>query len=227
MLLLKAEEITVKLNNSLILNKLSFVIKQDEQWAITGASGCGKTTLLKVLCGRQFFTGNITFYENDPGIKRKIVMVEQQHHFKTLSNTSNFYYQQRFNSQDAEDTITVEEDLQAAIGDNITSIQESNELAELFDIKKLFSERLIQLSNGENKRLQIVKSLLQQPVFLLLDNPFTGLDVKSRKDLEDVLDKISKKGVHNYYGYCCILYACFYYKYFVNIRRGLLYNHSG
>ena len=196
MLLLKADEITVKLNNNIILNKLSFVIKQDEQWAITGASGCGKTTLLKALCGRQFFTGYITFYENDPGIKRKMVMVEQQHHFKTLSNNSNFYYQQRFNSQDAEDTITVEEDLQAAIADNINSIQELNELAELFDIKKLFSERLIQLSNGENKRLKIVKALLQQPAFLLLDNPFTGLDVKSRKDLEDVLSKISKKGVH-------------------------------
>src|SRR5215212_9620427 len=196
MLLLKADEITVKLNNNIILNKLSFVIKQDEQWAITGASGCGKTTLLKALSGRQFFKGNITFYENDPGIKRKIVMVEQQHHFKTLSNTANFYYQQRFNSQDAEDTITVEEDLQAAIADDEHSKQELNDLAELFDIKKLFSERLIQLSNGENKRLQIVKALLQQPVFLLLDNPFTGLDVKSRKDLEDVLNKISKKGVH-------------------------------
>jgi molybdate transport system ATP-binding protein len=60
----------------------------------------------------------------------------------------------------------------------------------------LFSERLIQLSNGENKRLQIVKALLLQPAFLLLDNPFIGLDVKSRQILEEVLDAIAHQGVH-------------------------------
>ena len=40
------------------------------------------------------------------------------------------------------------------------------------------------------------ESLLLQPAFLLLDNPFTGLDVKSRQTLEDVLDKVAKKGIH-------------------------------
>lgn len=193
---LKAESLTVRQTGQTILNNLSFTIQSGEQWAIVGPSGSGKTTLLKALTGRQHFIGRVTLHENNPAVSKKVVLVEQQHHFKNLSNTSNFYYQQRFNSQDAGDAITVEEDLEHALVKNITARDRLDELVELFDVKKLYSERLIQLSNGENKRLQIVKALLLQPAFLLLDNPFTGLDVKSRQKLEDVLNEVGKKGIH-------------------------------
>ena len=193
---LKAEEITVRILENNILNKVSFTIREGEQWAITGPSGSGKTTLLKALMGRQCFSGHLRFNENDPATRKKMVMVEQQHHFRNLSNTSNFYYQQRFNSQDADDAITVAEDLQQAFQNHVGSDHQVTELTELFGIKELSRERLIQLSNGENKRLQIVKALLQQPAFLLLDNPFTGLDVKARQHLEEILHQVGKKGVH-------------------------------
>lgn len=193
---LKAEALTVQQAGQSILNQISFTIQSDEQWAIVGPAGSGKTTLLKALTGRQHYTGRVTLHENNPAIRKKVVLVEQQHHFKNLSNTSNFYYQQRFNSQDSGDAITVAEDIEIALSKNIAAKDLLTELVELFDIKRLFAERLIQLSNGENKRLQIVKALLLQPAFLLLDNPFTGLDVNSRKRLEEVLDEVGKKGIH-------------------------------
>lgn len=195
MVVLTADTLTVKQNGKTILNKISFSIKQGEQWAITGTSGSGKTTLLKALAGKHYFSGHLAINDSN-SLPKKVVLAEQQHHFKNLSNTSNFYYQQRFNSLDAEDAVTVEEDLQHTISKNVKAKNELPALAELFDIKKLYPERLIQLSNGENKRLQIVKALLQQPAFLLLDNPFTGLDVKSRQTLEDVLYKVVQKGIH-------------------------------
>lgn len=193
---LKAEGLTVKQAGQTILDEVSFTIQPGEQWAIVGPSGSGKTSLLKALTGRLFFTGRVVLHEYNPELNKKIVLVEQQHRFKNLSNTTNFYYQQRFNSQDAEDAITVEEDLHHALAKNTSAQDRLTELAELFDLKKLYAERLIQLSNGENKRLQIVKALLLQPAFLLLDNPFTGLDVKSREKLEKVLNEIGKKGIH-------------------------------
>ncbi len=193
---LRTDKLTVKQNGQTILNEISFAVGTGEQWAIVGPAGSGKTTLLKALSGRQHFTGHVAFHENNPASRKKVVLVEQQHHFKNLSNTSHFYYQQRFNSQDAEDAITVEEDLQIALSKNVAAKAQLIELAELFDIKKLFAERLIQLSNGENKRLQIVKALLLQPAFLLLDNPFTGLDVTRCHKLEEVLAAVGKKGIH-------------------------------
>jgi molybdate transport system ATP-binding protein len=196
MAVLQANQLSVKQGGKTILNQVSFAIEQGEQWAITGPSGSGKTTLLKAVAGKQFFTGHLTLHDNNASLSKKIVLVEQQHHFKNLSNTSNFYYQQRFNSIDAEDAITVEEDLQKALSKNPSAKDGLSGLADLFNIKKLYAERLIQLSNGENKRLQIVKALLLQPAFLLLDNPFIGLDVASRKTLETVLNEVAKKGIH-------------------------------
>lgn len=196
MAVLELKELAVRQNGITILNGVSFTIEQGEQWAITGPSGSGKTTLLNALTGKLFFTGHLSLHDNNPQLSKKIVLVEQQHHFKNLSNTSNFYYQQRFNSIDSEDAITVEEDLQRALAKNAVAGEKLKELTQLFDIEKLYVERLIQLSNGENKRLQIVKALLLQPAFLLLDNPFIGLDVNSRQTLEDVLDEVAKKGIH-------------------------------
>lgn len=193
---LKAEGLTVNQGGQTIVNEVSFTIQNGEQWAIVGPAGSGKTTLLKALAGRQHFTGRLALHENNSAVSKRIVLVEQQHHFKNLSNTSNFYYQQRFNSQDASDAITVEQDVRNALSRTHSTKEQLEELSEQFDIKKLYAEPLIQLSNGENKRLQIVKALLLQPAFLLLDNPFIGLDVQSRKKLEDVLNKVGHKGIH-------------------------------
>ncbi|MEJ7677146.1 MAG: ATP-binding cassette domain-containing protein [Segetibacter sp.] len=156
------------------------------------------------------FNGHLIINDNNPKLRKKVVLVEQQHHFKNLSNTSNFYYQQRFNSQDSEDAITVEEDLQNILSKNIAAKDELIWLADLFDIKKLYTERLIQLSNGENKRLQIVKALLLQPAFLLLDNPFTGLDVKSRQILGRCFRQSCQKRYSYNNGNLCCSHTIFY-----------------
>jgi molybdate transport system ATP-binding protein len=192
---LTVDALTVRLNGNTVLNNISFTANAGETWAITGTSGSGKTTLLKAIAGKLLHTGRITIGE-ETGVAKKIVLVEQQHHFKNLSNTNNFYYQQRFNSMDAEDAITVEDDLQHVLSKTHNTKDELDQLATQFNVKKLYTERLIQLSNGENKRVQIVKALLLHPTILLLDNPFTGLDVESRKTLEAVLTTIINKGIH-------------------------------
>ncbi len=196
MAVLQVTDFSVQQGGKSLLKNLSFSIQEGEQWAVIGPSGSGKTTLLLALAGRQFFSGHLTIHDSNPVVRKRLVLVEQQHHFKTLSNTSNFYYQQRFNSQDAGDAITVWEDLQKVLRREPNAHEQLEHLADLFDLKKLYNEPLIQLSNGENKRLQITKALLLQPAFLLLDNPFTGLDVQSRKTLEEVLHQVAKKGIH-------------------------------
>ena len=90
------------------LNDISFALNEGEHLLITGTSGSGKTTLAKVLANKIFYKGSIEFNIHQP----KIIFVEQHYYFKTLSNTSDFYYQQRYNSFDSSDAQTVLEELQ-------------------------------------------------------------------------------------------------------------------
>ena len=163
-----------------VLSDISFEIAADECLAVVGAMGSGKTTLAKALSGRLFRKGEVWFQGSF------VLYVEQQHHFKNRSNISEFYLQQRFNSSDSEDSYTVREELAGL---------EVAEWIPVFGIEHLLDKPLLQLSNGENKRLQIVKALGQKPDWLLLDNPYLGLDVSGREILSAGLAKLSQRGI--------------------------------
>jgi len=191
---LELQNVTVKAGGKTILEEIHFTIHTDEQWAIIGSSGSGKTVLAHTLAGKHFYNGKIEYFfpvkkEN----KSSILVVEQQHRFKNLSNTNDLYYQQRFNSSEADQTITVEQELKEyADGGNFIK----NEWIDILHVRNLLQKPLIQLSNGENKRTQLAIALLEAPEFLILDNPFTGLDAEGRKTLNGIIDSISKKGIH-------------------------------
>ena len=182
------KNINVVLQGTPVLTNIQLDIREGEQWAVMGSSGSGKTTLAKVIIQQIFYSGIVeNHFPLSPG-HPSIVLVEQQHHFKTLSNTHDFYYQQRFNSFDAEDSITVQESLNNHPG--------TEEWIEKLHLTTLLSKPLIQLSNGENKRLQLVKALSAKPLMLVLDNPFIGLDAEGRAVLHSILDSIVQSGIH-------------------------------
>jgi molybdate transport system ATP-binding protein len=183
-------DVSVTINNIDILKNIHLTIQPGEQWAIVGKSGSGKTTLAQALSGRVFHSGTVVFHLPDHSHANRILLIEQQHHFKNRSNTSDFYYQQRYNASDSEDTITVQEVLQplmeAAPGKN---------WVDQLHLTHVLEEPLIQLSNGENKRLQLAKALFLDPAVLIMDNPFVGLDVEGRQTLHRLIDSIAASGI--------------------------------
>src|SRR6478672_2182948 len=108
-------------------------IQPTERCAIVGASESGHSTLVNSIHGKNV--------EN----------VALKHHFKNLSNTSDFYYQQRFNSSDSEDSLTVKEHLESI--DTKQRYWNVNKVIATFHLENLLSEQVIKLSNGETKRL--------------------------------------------------------------------------
>lgn len=182
------QHLSASYGSTQVLDDISFQVLEGQNWAVVGSMGSGKTSLAKALTGRLFRKGQVSFFQ-DEETTSKVYWIEQQHRFKNRSNVSDFYLQQRFNSQDSEDAYTILEELTE---EDSVAIQS---WLEVFHLKALENKPLIQLSNGENKRLQLVKALLKQPDWLILDNPFLGLDVEGRAILSQCLAKLHALGI--------------------------------
>ncbi|NNV54283.1 ATP-binding cassette domain-containing protein [Limnovirga soli] len=193
---LEVSNVSIQLAGQTILNKVSFNVYPQQCVAIVGAGGSGKTTLLQALAGKLVHQGNISFTPVNHQ-QPNIVYLAAQHKFKNLSNTDTFYYQQRFNSEHSDDAITLLEALQQITTDSgaISTI------ASQLGLQSLLNTRLIQLSNGEHKKLQLAEALLRKANWLLLDSPFTGLDTTARQVLNTILLQLSQQGTG-------IIYAC-------------------
>lgn len=196
---LTLEHITVRYLDKTLFTGLNWELLKGQHWAITGNSGSGKTALLNTIAGKfNVINGGIHyhFYDQyrqqhtvtDPYFTYRNLLAQVAHHhnFRNRSNTTDFYYQQRFNSMDASDAPTVQQYL---YGENGAATREETLLAPL-RIGPLMEKELIKLSNGETRRVMIAKALLEKPVLLMLDNPFSGLDVQTRGHFMEMVNRI-------------------------------------
>lgn len=202
---LSLEHITVRYLDKTLFTGLNWELLKGQQWAITGNSGSGKTALLNTIAGKfNVINGGIHyhFYDqyrqqhtvSDPyfNYRNLLALVAHHHDFRNRSNTTDFYYQQRFNSMDSSDAPTVQQHL---YGENGAPPQENPLLAPL-RIGPLLGKELIKLSNGETRRVMIAKALLQKPVLLMLDNPFTGIDVQTRRHFMEMVNQVIDSGIN-------------------------------
>ena len=198
--------ITVQIGGGKLLDGLDWTIRRGQQWAVTGESGSGKTVLAHTLMGRHFYTGQMDEPDETEGggpRKSRIAMVEQQHKFRSQAGTTELYYQQRFNASDADKTITVAQELaeyagwegNGASAVNEGQPKERESWLDSLHIRPLLNKPLIQLSNGENKRVQLAIALLENPECLILDNPFLGLDIEGRATLHTIVNQLAAEGM--------------------------------
>ena len=201
-IMLTLEGVTVQMGGVKLLDGLNWTIRRGEQWAVVGPSGGGKTVLAHTLLGLHFAMGRVGV----DGLR--ISMVEQQHRLRGRPGATDLYYQQRFNSADAEGTATVAEGLAAAgfegepegeregKPEGVPKGEPAGEWLDRLHVRPLLSKPLIQLSNGENKRVQLAIALLEKPDLLILDNPFLGLDAEGRDVLNRIIDQLAADGMH-------------------------------
>lgn len=177
--LLEVNGLTVRSGNDFLLKDISFTILKNECWAIIGETGSGKSTLLQ----------SIKNYKSHPGIfgfckekEPKISLIKHQEKIKDRTGNSQLYYQQRFNSVDKDRTEPAKECL-SGIKINSTDSQVIDQL----NIRKLLEQPVVQLSNGEHKKLQLARALLEGADWILLDDAFVGLDCMARQLIKDML----------------------------------------
>jgi molybdate transport system ATP-binding protein len=188
------ENLSLKFRKNVVWADLCWTINKGEQWLLTGASGSGKTALAKVIAGLMQTSGSlIVNYKGD--LPAKTLYVAQWFAFKDKQGKANFYYQQRYNSTEAEDSNTVWEEISAFCHRLGKPELHGLAILEEFELLHRKDAPLIQLSSGEHKKLQLSKALLLQPQLLILDNPYTGLDTSTRANLNTLLNQACSNGM--------------------------------
>lgn len=192
---------------------VNLTIYANEQIAIVGPNGGGKSRLVDIITGRYPLLMNEVHYDFTPSPMK---MVSENIKYITFrdsygDNDSTYYYQQRWNQHDIdENTPKVEQLLQEAFAqaENSTSLGMSeaereqaherrvllrDKLYEMFHLETLLDKYIILLSSGELRKFQLTKTLLSGPRILIMDNPFIGLDAPTRDQLSDLLRILIKE----------------------------------
>lgn len=205
--LLQIQQAAIDFQGRQAFTHLDFSWKEGERWAILSDSGWLQTAFLETLRGNTLLkSGKMTRFfdleylqekrmQMEAGSFRDLVAyVSQRYEFRNKFNQQNFYFQQRFNAAESEETETLENYL-TGIFSKRTGPWTLENVLELLNLGSLRHKSLLKLSNGETRRLALAAGLMKQPVVFLMDHPTTGLDRESRKNFGQLLNVIQQAGM--------------------------------
>lgn len=174
--------ISIGFDGESVLDNLNLDISKGKFVTLLGASGCGKTTILRIIGGFLHPDKGDVYFENQkitnyPPHKREVNTVFQKYAlFPHLNVFDNVAF-----------GLVVAKKSKEEINERV------NEMLKMVGLHR-FSERSVDsLSGGQQQRVAVARALANYPKLLLLDEPFAALDLRLKKDMQVELKKIQKK----------------------------------
>lgn len=166
---LKVKNVNLSFNNNEILKELNLTIDQGNFVAITGASGSGKTSLLRVICGLESPNQGEIILDNSLLLNKEIFIPTEKRNIGLVIQEKVLFPH-----------LNARQNIEFGISSKTDKQNLSNEIMEKLNIKQLAEKYPHELSGGESQRVALARSIVMKPKLLMLDEPFTGLD----KDLK-------------------------------------------
>lgn len=184
---LEVKDLVKVIKKTKIINKISLEIKSGEVVGLLGPNGAGKTTTFYMICGLIAPTKGQIFLDG------KDISKEPLH--KRAHLGIGYLPQESSVFKD----LSVEENIRLAAEILYSDKKQINakveEALELLNIEPIRSRKGLSLSGGERRRCEIARSLVMHPKFLLLDEPFAGVDPIAVSDIKSIIKKLKKLGI--------------------------------
>ncbi|MBS0350203.1 MAG: ABC transporter ATP-binding protein [Proteobacteria bacterium] len=173
------QNLTLRYQNKLLFDQFNMVLPEGKWTVLLGASGIGKSTLLKSIAGlptgveNKMTSKNIFASDGDPITGRISYMAQQDLLMPWLTVLENCLLGYRMRGQ--------------AIG--LEQLNQATDLLRQAGLKGLETSKIQILSGGMRQRVSLIRTLLDQKPFVLMDEPFSALDSITRLNIQDLAVK--------------------------------------
>lgn len=184
---LKAVDLKKKIKDLEIVKGMSLEVKSGEVVGLLGPNGAGKTTTFYMICGLVEASGGDVFFDDEN-------LSGMPLHERALKGIG--YLPQEasiFKDLSVEDNLLIAAEVK--IKDKEAQEKRILELLDMFNIEPIRYRKGVSLSGGERRRVEIARALVNKPKFLLLDEPFAGVDPIAVMDIQTVIKQLVSYGI--------------------------------
>ena len=185
---LLAKDLLKKYKDKIVVDNVSLELSEGETLGLLGPNGAGKTTLFYMITGLlKPDSGNIFLDEED--ITNSNIYGRSLLGLSYLSQENSIFRR-----------LTVRENIMASLEQrkDLSKTEQSHECLNLikeFNLNSFSNTKGSMLSGGERRRAEIARALASNPRFLLLDEPFAGIDPIAVSELKKTIESLNKKGI--------------------------------
>ncbi|WP_394996970.1 LPS export ABC transporter ATP-binding protein [uncultured Helicobacter sp.] len=179
---LQARNLSKQIKKTKIVNDISLEVSSKEVVGLLGPNGAGKTTTFYMICG-LLHPSSGAVYLNGHDITKLPLHARSNMGIGYLPQESSIFKD-----------LSVEQNLILAAEASIKSAKERKirieKMLEEFNIEPIRARKGVSLSGGERRRVEIARALVKNPKFVLLDEPFAGVDPKAVVDIQNIILKL-------------------------------------
>jgi lipopolysaccharide export system ATP-binding protein len=184
---LKAENLAIKFKNRIAVKDVSINLSEGEIVGLLGPNGAGKTTTFRLITG-EILPDSGKVFLNDVDISNLPMYKRARLGISYLPQEPSAFRK-----------LTTEENIRAVIEfSSIPKDKWNSVIEDLLDEFDMKSRRKIianNLSGGERRRLEVMRALTIRPHFILLDEPFSGIDPIAVEDLQKIICRLKEKQI--------------------------------
>ena len=186
-MILRAEHLIKKYKKRKVVNDISVTVEQGEIVGLLGPNGAGKTTSFYMIVG-LIKPNEGQIYLDDDNITHLPMYKRAKLGIGYLAQEASIFR-----------GLTVEENLMAVLEmsalDRVAQKEKMESLLEEFSLTHVRKNLGIVLSGGERRRTEIARALAVDPKFVLLDEPFAGVDPIAVEEIQSIVAKLKKKNI--------------------------------